>query len=759
MAQDHDFLINGTLGFNLATSKDRPYERATAQFRKDQFDAASTVGDQSLAGWWTRGQLSFHKGAGIKYYEVLDGETIFNRFKDSSGVYPWKPGELTLAKSSTTVALSNIADAVGATWSGTPGVVALKTDGKLYSVAASAAEITNTKMLASYNFTAITTSGTAVYACKPDGIYALNGAGVTYTNFVKNPKFYAAGDTAQITKYDSANPGQMTALSYNNGTLTWTSANAVDDHGFTVSLTGLTNGTTYTVHLKQSGSSSFKIGTTAGAVNVINGSTSSNMSGTFTATGASQTLWVVGLSVASYTVTELAVTTDSYATSWNPRDNALYSWSGTADASTPTRTVAANSWFDILWHPVAGRTWAGVWWAKGRFFAIDDLGRWYTLSPAGGTAAAADVFWTPNLGTTRWSVTESPAAVYISHGTDVYAISPDSSGLIPSVTTPVVAASFPTGESVASIFAYLGRVVACTSLGLRVAVIQSDRLLAYGPHAVEGDFSGTTRMAALRELAYVVGTADGDTKPSLFNVNMVDDIADLQPVWAKLAPLNAGTLFGSTITPDGLVMAWDGSGFYRTGTGLQSSGFVTTGFHRLGTLDPKSFRFLRVKTEGTVGSVAVSVLLPDGTVTSVGTVSAGASRDMDLSTAVSSPVEYLGLKFSLTGNGSAGPTLLGYQLKALPVPKRQRMIRVPLLLFSGERNRSGQAMLAGPWERLAALEALEESNAVVTFSDRVTGETGSAYIEAIEVSSQTPPAAGNDGVGGFVWLTLRKISA
>lgn len=764
MTLPYDFWIGAVgsgLGFNKFITKDQPYERATAQFRKEQFDSSQTVGDQSLAGWWTRGQLSFHKGAGIKYYEVLDGDPIFNRFRDSSGVDPWKPGQLTLAPSSTSVALSNIADAVGATWSGTPGVVALKSDGKLYSAAASATEITNTKTLASYGFGAITTSGSAVYPCKGDGIYALNGVGITYTNFVKNPKFYAAGDTTQITKYDSANPGQMSALSYNNGTLTWTTANAVDDHGFTVSLTGLTNGTTYTVHLKQSGSRRFKVGTTAGGFDVINGLSTASMSGTFTAMETTQTLWVVGLDAASYTLTELAVTTDSYSTSWNPRDNALYSWSGTADASISTRTVAANSWFDILWHPATGRTWAGAWWAKGRFFALDDLGQWYTLSTAGGTAVeASDVFWTPGLGTTGWSVAESPAAVYISHGTDIYAILPDASGLIPTITTPVVAASFPTGETIASIYAYLGRVIACTSLGLRVAVVQADGLLAYGPHAVEGNFSGTVRMAALRELAYVVGTAAGDTMPSLFNVNMVDDIADLQPVWANLAPLNAGTLFGATITPDGLAMAWDGAGFYRTGSGLQTTGYVSTGFHRLGTLDAKSFQYLRVKTEGTVGSVAVKVLLPDGTETSVGTVSAGNSADMVLTTAAPNPVEYLGLKFTLTGNGTTGPTLLGYQLKALPVPKRQRMIRVPLMLFDREADgRSGtiRGQKGSAWTRLAALEALEESNAVVKFTDSETGETGSAYIEAVEVRRLSPVSRQDDGFGGLLYLTLRRL--
>jgi hypothetical protein len=50
--------------FWLAIDTDTPYERATAQWQKEQSDQQPEAGEQSLSGWWTRSQMSFHFGAG-----------------------------------------------------------------------------------------------------------------------------------------------------------------------------------------------------------------------------------------------------------------------------------------------------------------------------------------------------------------------------------------------------------------------------------------------------------------------------------------------------------------------------------------------------------------------------------------------------------------------------------------------------------------------------------------------------------------------
>lgn len=84
-----------------ATSKQFPYSRVTAPFRKEQFDNSTNPGEQTLSAWWLRSQSSFHEGAGIKFMEPASNDEVMNAFAVSSGVDPWTPGQLTLLKSTT----------------------------------------------------------------------------------------------------------------------------------------------------------------------------------------------------------------------------------------------------------------------------------------------------------------------------------------------------------------------------------------------------------------------------------------------------------------------------------------------------------------------------------------------------------------------------------------------------------------------------------------------------------------------------------
>lgn len=102
VGQGYDFAIGG-LQFNIASDDDNPYQRATAQFKKDQIDTTPTPGDQSLVGYWTRGQFSFHNGGGVEYYEVegatsiytMRSDTVIERYNTATGVAPFKPGQVT----------------------------------------------------------------------------------------------------------------------------------------------------------------------------------------------------------------------------------------------------------------------------------------------------------------------------------------------------------------------------------------------------------------------------------------------------------------------------------------------------------------------------------------------------------------------------------------------------------------------------------------------------------------------------------------
>ena len=99
------------------------------------------------------------------------------------------------------------------------------------------------------------------------------------------------------------------------------------------------------------------------------------------------------------------------------------------------------------------------------------------------------------------------------------------------------------------------------------------------------------------------------------------------------------------------------------------------------------------------------------------------------------------------------------QLRALPAPTRQRMIRVPLALHDVERRGTTRATgrQGAAWERLRLLESLEAQSGIVTYQDFRTGESGQCYIEQVAHEGNTPPSRQDDGFGGIVFVTLRTL--
>lgn len=91
----YDIAINGQPFFLNATDE-TPYKRVTAQYRKQQYDQTREAGEQSLTGWWFRSQSSFHYGAGIKFFEPAQDESLRFQFTESKGLDIWTKGQATL---------------------------------------------------------------------------------------------------------------------------------------------------------------------------------------------------------------------------------------------------------------------------------------------------------------------------------------------------------------------------------------------------------------------------------------------------------------------------------------------------------------------------------------------------------------------------------------------------------------------------------------------------------------------------------------
>ena len=171
--------------FLLASTDRYPYQRQTAQYRKQQFDNTNEVGEQTFEGWWLRSQSSFHLGAGINYLDPITGDNVQYRFFDSAGVDVWTPGQVTmLPKMDEVASITGSAHMVGGIDSLDQDFVFYSDDDELYRL-----DDTGTAALVPHggteNILDLAQDGLFYYAADEDKIYRgdLTGTGATGTDY------------------------------------------------------------------------------------------------------------------------------------------------------------------------------------------------------------------------------------------------------------------------------------------------------------------------------------------------------------------------------------------------------------------------------------------------------------------------------------------------------------------------------------------------------------------------------------------------
>jgi hypothetical protein len=158
------------LPFFLAASDEQPYRRVTAQYRKQQIDQTREPGEQTLTGWWVRSQSSFHFGAGIKYFEPVQEESLRFQYTESKGIDVWTRGQATLLNDTASFYTGAAAAQLIGVNDGTDDCIFI-TDGSLLKKITSAGASTT-----------ITQAGTpsTIYSLTTDGsnYYFINGTKV-----------------------------------------------------------------------------------------------------------------------------------------------------------------------------------------------------------------------------------------------------------------------------------------------------------------------------------------------------------------------------------------------------------------------------------------------------------------------------------------------------------------------------------------------------------------------------------------------------
>lgn len=459
-----------------------------------------------------------------------------------------------------------------------------------------------------------------------------------------------------------------------------------------------------------------------------------------------------------------SVTTDGESWYVGTSDGKIYT--GALTSSTATLYRDSTVLEDTLVRWVKGRIIA----AFGREVWEGAGGVWTQLDP--GTTFPSTWAWT--------DFAEGPTAIYASGfcgcSSSIYKleVAVDGNNVTLSALTEV--ASMPRGESVNTLYAYIGSFLLIgTSSGARVALIGDTGNISVGPLLREST-DGVHDFVAVGSYVYAAVGSDGRagnrvTRPGLVRINLGQTLNNSALDFAiadDLVVQDTGSCVSVTYQQGRVVLAVSGKGVFQESDLFVEQGWLESGRIRLGTTEDKTWRDLRLLAQvGSPGSIIASAIREDDSTdpSSWQEVVQVTGERYDATGKVSSnPNEpatslYVALNLQASDDRSQSPVLRSYQLRAIPSPQRTRLLRIPLQLFDFEQDRAGMVMGYPGFahDRLLALEALEQSYALVPYIDYTTGEQQTIYIERLSYSRTAPPNHNSPNDGGIVTVLARVV--
>jgi hypothetical protein len=376
----------------------------------------------------------------------------------------------------------------------------------------------------------------------------------------------------------------------------------------------------------------------------------------------------------------------------------------------------------------------------------------------------------PNANWTWTSISEGGSAIYAAgySGTSgaIYKFTLSTAGVMPTLTSGIVAAQLPSGEYPHKIESYLGYLLIGTNKGVRVATISdTNGDLSYGPLIIEAANTGLD-FAFRDRFAWVTGSVNGYA--GLYRIDLGNELETLRFAYAKDTYLDGATGYATTVNFVGnsnqIAFTTSGSNgiAIQSTSVLATTGYITTGYIRYGTLEPKNFKRLLARGDYTKGSLTLATVDKNDVPYDHITYEAGVSAVEVTTSQPETAQEYVAYKFTFNRDAttpSTGPIFKGYQVKATIATPRQRALKFPVYCFDLETDRynvisgyEGSAL-----QRLQVLENIEENGDVVTWQDLTTGESRQVIIDQISFTRMTPPDRRFDGFGGVIEITIRTV--
>jgi hypothetical protein len=707
-AEAYDVAIGG-LPFFFAISDSKPYLRQTAPFRKDQFDNGSEPGEQSLAGWWLRSQSSFHSGTGIKFYDPSAGETVAHRFTDSKGVNVWTKGEATLLKSTAPAHYTTgdieankkpFQQMRSIQWSNTNGVL-LHDE---YDVDKIAVDGTETHFIDN-------AAGTdyPVFAICDDGINAywvtrILDSGVDKSAVYKKPLVGDASTSATLLFSSSSIVVSKGTMEYIKDRIVMAINNKIFEFAPSASAlpTALyTHADTDVVFtsITASGPAIYIAG--------YSGIQSFIYKFTLNTSGVMPTL-TTAITAAEMPVGEII--------------HKIYYYLGYMMIGTNKgirAAVVSDQDGSIQYGPLIVETTQPCY-----DFAARDRFIW----------CATGVDGAP--GVIRIDLSNEIETLRFAYANDLY---------VSTISGYKTTACAFAGDT--------NRLVFCTTAnnaGTITNKAKTSSVATLTTSAVHG--------LAVGDSIWVEGVAA--VSSSVFNGQYT--VASVPSTTTFTYSVTGADVASTAVSSATALVNKTGTINIEAESTLREDGYITTGYIRYGTLEPKNFKRLLGRGDFTYGSLTLETVDKNNTEYDHITYTSVVPPVEVTTSQPESAQEYVAFKF-LFGRDATdttkGPVFKGYQSKATIATPRQQVMRFPVYCFDVETDKynvqtgyEGRAFI-----RIQALENIEEDGDVVTMQDFTTGEQRQVVIEQLAFTRATPPDRGFSGFGGIIEITIRTV--
>ena len=696
----YDVAIGGQ-PFFYAISDARPYIRQTAPYRKEQFDNNQEPGEQSLTGWWLRSQSSFHNGTGIRFYDPSAGEVVAHRFTDSKGVDVWTKGQATLLKD---VATGHVT------------TYPVESNGRSFQQLRSIKWGTNDGVLLhdGYDVDKIDTAGVETHfidynAGADDKVYAICDDGTT--------AYWVTNDTGPSGK-----------LEVNKKVLTGDYSTAATPmftvNGFTVTNAAMEYVKDRIVMAVNNRIYEFPTSQSSAPTALYTHSDDDIIFTSITASGPA--IYIAGFSGIQSSIFKFTLNT-----------------SGVMPTLTSAITAAEM--------PV-GEKIHKIYYYLGYMMIGTNKGiRAATVSDQDGSISYGPL------------IVETSQPCYDFAARDRFVWCATSVGGEPGVVR------IDLGNEIETLrFAYANDIYYAGVSGLDTtscAFLGETNRLAFCTEAV--DQKSVTNKVRTGTAATITSAAHGYVAGDPIYVIGVDaaldgnfTITSVTTNTITYTTTTSGTIASTAVTAG--FVGKPGSSYIEAASTLMSTGYITTGYIRYGTLEPKNFKRLLARGDFTKGSLTLATVDKSNIPYDHITYEAGVTAVEVTTSQPESAQEYVAYKFTFARDStttSTGPIFKGYQAKATIATPRQRALKFPIYCFDIETDRynvisgyEGSAL-----HRLQLLESIEENGDVVTWQDLTTGETRQIIIEQISFTRMTPPDRRFDGFGGIIEVTIRTV--